>query len=40
MKIAREFLSSRGLLGLDNRHSIQLNVNKTVGILFEIMETD
>jgi len=35
---AREFLSSRGLLGQDKGHSIQLNTNKTFGILFEILE--
>jgi hypothetical protein len=40
LDIAREFLSSQGLLGQDNRHSIQLNANKTFGILFEIMEAE
>ncbi len=40
LDIAREFLSSRGLLGQDNKYSIQLNTNKTFGILFEIVEAD
>jgi len=37
---ARVFLSSRGLLGQDKRHSIKLNTNKTFGILFEILEAE
>ena len=38
LKNAREFLSSRGLLGQDTGHSIQLNTNKTFRIPFEILE--
>ena len=37
---AREFLSSRGLLGQYKKHSITLNPDKTFGILFEILETE
>jgi hypothetical protein len=37
---AREFLSSRGLLGQDKKVSIILNPEKTYGILFEILETE
>jgi len=37
---AREFLSSRGLLGQDKKHSITLNPDKTFGILFEILEAE
>jgi hypothetical protein len=37
---AREFLSSRGLLRQDKKHSIVLNPDKTFGILFEIMEAE
>ncbi len=35
---AREFISSRGLLGQDKKFSIVLNPEKTYGILFEILE--
>lgn len=37
---ARAFLSSRGLLGQDNKFSITLNPDKTFGILFEILDTE
>ena len=37
---AREFLSSRGLLGQDKKVSITLNPEKTFGILFEILEAE
>jgi hypothetical protein len=37
---AREFLSSRGLLGQDNKFSVILNTNKTFGILFEILDNE
>jgi hypothetical protein len=37
---AREFLSSRGLLGQDKKDSITLNTHKTYGILFEIFEAE
>jgi len=37
---AREFLSSRGLLGQDKKSSIILNTDKTFGILFEILEAE
>jgi hypothetical protein len=37
---AREFLSSRGLLGQDKKVSINLNPKKTFGILFEILEAE
>ena len=37
---AREFLSSRGLLGQDKKFSIILNTVKTFGILFEILEAE
>lgn len=37
---AREFLSSRGLLGQDKKFSIILNTDKTFGILFEILEAE
>jgi hypothetical protein len=37
---AREFLSSRGLLGQDKEFSIILNPDKTYGILFEILEAE
>lgn len=37
---ARAFLSSRGLIGEDNKFSLTLNPDKTFGILFEILETE
>ncbi len=37
---AREFLSSRGLLGQDRKFSIILNPDKTYGILFKIIEAE
>lgn len=37
---ARKFLLSRGLLGQDKKFSIVLNVDKTFGILFEILEAE
>jgi len=37
---AREFLSSRRLLGQDKKGSITLNPEKTYGILFEILEAE
>jgi hypothetical protein len=37
---AREFLSSRGLMGQDKKDSITLNPEKTFGVLFEILEVE
>lgn len=37
---AREFLLTQGLLGKDEGQSIKLDVNKTFGILFEILESE
>lgn len=37
---AREFLSSRGLLGQNKKLSVILNPDKTFGILFEILEAE